>query len=300
MQINQIINDLTLILEERDSFFPKRDPENTKKCAQKFLEFYDGLKKIDFNFKIDQQLVETALQFSTSQIIICGSMKSGTTLLLELLDNHENIVALPGDSGLVSLYQNKSNFSFKDWEFHWLKRFINPRGQAPFWLLGKDFKTYLNFCYYLNYFYNNLSDSFKKFTAVPLAYFCANPNRPTSPKFWVEKNPNNEFYLNQIKQLYPNAKFINIIRNPLDNCAALKKLGQFTNVNLNIEKIKSNYLTTLNNLKDHNFHVICYENLEQEMKKISDIFEIEFQESLFIPTSNGLKTKPNSMFSKRF
>lgn len=302
MQTNQIIKKLTKALEERDALFPKRISQNTEECRKGLEAFYKIIQESTDEFQIDPQLVQTADQFANSPIIICGSMKSGTTLFLELLDNHKNLVALPGDSGLVSLYQQKSYQNFENWKFHWMKRFINPRGQSPFWLLGKEFENYFNFYKYLEYFSKNIKGKFKKFTAVALAYYCANPNRPINPKYWIEKNPDNEFHIETIRGIYPKAKIINVVRNPLNNCASLKKLSEIANYIFSPGQIKANYLETLKQKESNNFYIVSYEalleNTKEELQRISSWLGIEFNETLLIPTSNGLETKPNSMFLK--
>ena len=45
--------------------------------------------------------------------------------------------------------------------------------------------------------------------------------RENQTRYWVEKTPGNEEYFDSILDRFPNAKFIHIIRDPLDNLVSL-------------------------------------------------------------------------------
>lgn len=147
-------------------------------------------------------------------------MKSGTTLMTQLLDNHPSLVVMPGDS---TLYTNFNDYSgtFDKLSNHWMQRMINPSGKKPFWFLGKDLKAYEVFLLYLGYFLETPYDTFQ---AVVASVFCSNPNRSMSAQYWVEKTPENELHATALKKIYPKARFIHVLRDPLVNIASIEKM----------------------------------------------------------------------------
>jgi len=79
-------------------------------------------------------------------------MKSGTTLILNLLDNHTDIFALPGDSHFASSFDQWKNDDYSTIMDYWIHRLINPTGKEPFWFLGPDLSSLETFSKYLYYF----------------------------------------------------------------------------------------------------------------------------------------------------
>jgi len=242
-------------------------------------------------------------------------MKSGTTLLLELLDNHPELIVMPGDSNLINRINNTLNTPLEErltnWDVHWISRLINPTGQKPFWIMGENDHPYLEFLYYLNYWLEDLpSSDTSPFIAVVLAFYCANPQRATDPKFWVEKTPRNEMKVDQILNHFPYARFIHIVRDPRSNMASLKRRCKHHKLNWDVEGYsyaiqKSNKLGFFNQkrLGKNRYHILRYEDLVQnpevEMKTIASFLGIKIEKNLLYPTVNGLPAKSNTMFKER-
>ncbi len=66
-------------------------------------------------------------------ISVGGHMKSGTTLLIGLLDDHPDLLVLPGDSHIFSRMAEFNTMAFEEFARYWIGRLLNPTGQAPFW-----------------------------------------------------------------------------------------------------------------------------------------------------------------------
>ena len=213
---DQIYQELCITLEERDRSFPARVYCNTKKMQNQLDLLFDYLekKRKGVVWKPEEEVINVAKRIEEEAIIICGTMKSGTTLLLELLDGHFQLNVIPGDSWLwVRLREstNKERLSAKTFRKHWLKRYINPKGQKPFWIFGENIQAYISALNYIDYWLENLPDhSRKPFLAAILTYFCANPEKSMKTEKWVEKTPGNEFRVKSFEKHFPKAKFIHM------------------------------------------------------------------------------------------
>ena len=315
-ELEEIHLSLTRILEERDRLFPKRDPQNTEDARETLTAYATVLNSIEMpTWKPDNKLTESAKNLTEKCVFICGFMKSGTTLLLELLDNHPELIVMPGDSNLINWINNTLNTPLEkrliSWDVHWISRLINPTGQKPFWIMGEKEHPYLEFLHYLNYWLEDLpSSDTSPFIAVVLAFYCANPQRAINPKFWVEKTPRNEMKIDQILNYFPSARFIHIVRDPRSNMASLKRRCKLHKLDWDVEGYaysiqKSNKLCFLNQkrLGKDWYHILRYEDLvknpEVEMTNIANFLGIKIDNNLLYPTVNGLPAKSNTMFKER-
>ncbi|NIO21106.1 MAG: hypothetical protein GTN76_10290, partial [Candidatus Aenigmarchaeota archaeon] len=134
----------------------------------------------------------------------------------QLLDGHPNLYVMPGDSNYIRRFYGKK------WKYHslalyWIKRLVNPLGQKPFWLLGKDPEKYKEFILSLKHF---VEKGKEPFIAVVSAMY-ATAGKENQTRYWVEKTPGNEEHADSILERFPNVKFIHIIRNPLENLVSL-------------------------------------------------------------------------------
>ncbi|MCI5221386.1 MAG: sulfotransferase [Candidatus Electrothrix sp. AR4] len=312
MDSEQLIVKLNHCLQERNRIFPQRDKENDIEVNRELTRFVDEVNsRQNTIFAPDPTLTCKAQSVLDASVFLCGSMKSGTTLLLELLDNHPELLALPGDSyftGRISKENPPSTpLLHAAWD-DWVKRMVNPTGQEPFWLFGTDISPYVVFRQYLQDWYDSLSDSwYSSFISVLLSYYCANPVRPTNAKMWVEKTPGNELKIADILQIFPTARFVHIIRDPRENMASLKRLyatrkWQWQPMGTADALAKSCRAAVDNQarLGRERYHVLSYEALTEEpaerMAELADFLDIQWDESLLRPTVNGMPAHANSMY----
>jgi hypothetical protein len=323
--MNQTAVELNKALEERDRLFPIRDPSNTAILDKVNAEYLKHLcNLLPSNWKPDMELVLKAKAVIDNPVFICGFMKSGTTLLKQLLDGHPELIVLPGDSHMVNSINkdmkdaaalaNKIPFSHKinEWNGYWVSRLINPTGQKPFWFFGRAEKPYVDFLEYLKYWRSELPEQeCSPFLSVVLAFYCANPERPVKPLFWVEKTPGNEMKFDQIRTFCPNARFIHIVRDPKQNLPSLMKLSlarwrKTTAIENFANGIRKSFECGLINLKkadETKYHLLRYENLISrptvETEKIAQFLGIDLAPSLLRPSVNNRPAVSNSMFDDR-
>lgn len=182
------------LLEKRYKVYPIRDQISfdLNKEIENFTEYL--IETNDFKGMIpDKKILQITESFYKKGVFVCGSMRSGKCLLAQLLDGHENLIVMPGDSHYVNLFFNSNNRAFFDLVRYWMKRLINPSGKIPYWFLGKEENTYRDFIYYLNYFLKNSNKEL--FALIVFSVFAANPKKCFNAKYWVERTANNELHV---------------------------------------------------------------------------------------------------------
>lgn len=311
-----IKQDLNSVLEERDRLFPARNPQNDAEmhsCLGLYVQCLESRRR-DKRWIPDDNLLKTALAMQENAVFICGPMKSGTTLLLELLDSHSQLNVLPGDSWLWVRFSDKAKqevFSNEAWREHWLKRFINPTGQKPFWILGDNEQAYIALLNYIEFWLEELPETSRRpVLATVYSYFCANPNRSLSAKMWVEKTPGNEFKVDSFNANFPKSKYVHIVRDPRENFASIKRLYQSRGWSWRgagvVRSLAASCDAAAANLEKfgrNRYLVIRYEDLtaapEEVMEMIAVFLGIGCEKSLLVPTINTRFAKSNSMFKDR-
>lgn len=265
-------------------------------------------------------------------VFICGHRKSGTTMLINLLDGLDDAVTYPDDSGFFYMYYPKFSRELKGKEkvLRIADRIINKNldevisrtkcsDNIKNTLLRQNKKFYKLM---VDYNYNGFSEN------TILKHFISSYQKAFSPdiknpKVWIEKTTSTEIYANDIANWFPDAKFVHMVRDPRDNWSSLKS---------GWEKRYKNFNETINNLKHSmierghlglkmaienekilgkdRYLVIKYEDFTQDapkyMKQIADFIGIEYSDKLLQPTTfgevwegnnfDGIKnTKPSSI-----
>ncbi|GAB4497360.1 MAG: hypothetical protein OHK003_05650 [Anaerolineales bacterium] len=301
---------ISRLLQDRAAVFPVRDSSYEQLSSE--LQAFAGelLAGIDFeNYKYDPGIVEEALNLSDSPVFICGSMKSGTTLLIHLLDSHPDLQVMPGDSHFVNQLKYWNRTQFKEIASYWVHRIVNPTGQEPFWFFGFNESAFNIFLAYLNYFLKKTEKDI--FVCVVMSFYAVDRliGNPASKKYWVEKTPHNELHAQMLSRLYPNAKFIHILRDPLNNIVSLKKLDTYYGGAASpldyarvINKLFKFARINLKKIGKEKYLVIRYEELTKDpfevMNRVCAFLDIPFHEALLTPTENGRPAVSNSMFQK--
>jgi len=309
-QYQSRINNLNELLANRLAVYPKRD-ESSVRLNDGLKEFSTYLlKTVDFDgFQPDHLIVEGVERFYDTPIFVCGAMKSGTSLCNRLLDNHPNLLVMPGDSHFINQIERWNRSQFTEIAEYWINRVVNPTGAEPFWFLGPDEKQLKCFLQYLHYFL--LHSQYEIYVCVVMSIYAVNATfgQPTVKKYWVEKTPNNEIHAQMLYKRFPRAKFLHVIRDPLNNIAALKKLSdirQRESSPLQSARFLKRLLQTAKQnqevLGKDKYHIFKYEQLTSDPEKVlNDIcifLDIPFHENLLKPTENGRTTTANSMFTE--
>ncbi len=311
--LRELREELTRVLDVRDETFPRREPGNTDRMRDLMRQYATCLADhLPADWKPDAALVATARSVLDRPIFLCGQMKSGTTLLVELLDGHPELLVMPADSHLLALADRYRHRPFSELVDeagpYWVHRFVSPKGQAPYWLLGEDASAWFDLLQYLRYWLEELRGADHAFfTAAALAYFCSNPQRPPTPRFWVEKTPGNELQIDRLLALFPTARFIHMVRDPRDNLASLRKLYDLRGWDWSAESVAwqlreswERGLTARDRLGTDRYMILRYEDVlgdpEVSMAEVARFLGIAEAASLLLPTVNGMPAKANSMF----
>lgn len=252
-------------------------------------------------------------ELTWSPVFVSGTMKSGTSMMIQLLDGHNNLIVMPGDSHYMNNRMRLSPSNYESIALYWMRRLINPTGQRPFWFLGKEIMQYKRFVDFLMFFITPSlphTQSGDIFVCVVKAVTATIKNKEaiTQLRYWVEKTPNNEMFFDELTCLHSAAKFIHIVRDPLVNVSSLKKLARYRGYRFSslrtIYYINQSLSRAELNMKKKRdcYFLLRYEDVvhdpKVEMQKVVDFLNIKFSDRLLIPTENSVPAKANSMYKE--
>jgi hypothetical protein len=255
--------------------------------------------------------------FYDRPVFVVGHRKTGTTLLLDLLDGHPQLVALPGESNLFltflphveGLGPEQIAAKAQGW---WLLRLISPSGIPPFWALGRPWECD--------------EDPYTRFSRRLVELALANPRRDVlgiaavalhaaaardgEPYAWVEKTPGHEHVLDAILARYPDARFVHVLRDPRSVAAAIARLDRATGrvtdpVEIGLTLRSSFFAADRNRrrLGESRYLLLRYEDLvggpEPTMRRVASFAGIEWSTSLLVPTVGGVEATSNSAWAER-
>ncbi|MBN2011162.1 sulfotransferase [candidate division KSB1 bacterium] len=254
-------------------------------------------------------------------IFLLGAHKSGTSLLRSLFDGHSQLFALPLET---HFFENMHYWV--DYEY---------RRQRPA-SLNRD-EIIESFCKWIHHS-NSSSDKYADSVAEGIfdeakfrnhfstiktddndtnrmgIYFEAIYNAvyghvPLPTIRMVEKSIEHAEFAMNIQVLFPEAKFIHIIRNPYANIVALRRFKCFSDGFPLMPRIldslyNSYYYLYKNSRFLKNYYVIRYEDLVTNPKKslehICQFLDIPFEDKLLVPTYLGKAWGGNSTTGKVF
>jgi len=243
-------------------------------------------------------------------IFVVGYYKSGTTLLLNLLDGHPDLLALPGESRhFASVADLGTDREQAIERLHALstRNAITPYGLPPRWLLGRPTAA------------NDPYDAFGR-TLVAFAraragrdLLAATPQalaavRGSSPTYWIEKTPTHELVVERILAAYPEARFVHIVRDPNGTIDSITRYGSerpIVDVLSGAAELSRSFTAALEwqrRLGDR-YTVVRYEALvtdtEATMRRVADALGISSDDSLVLPTTFGMPATANAGRSER-
>jgi hypothetical protein len=258
-------------------------------------------------------------------VFICGTHRSGTTLVRDLVDNHPALAVLPAEG---TFFTNHESMLLRQPRIQWLqslgciwlRHLANPIHQEPYWLLGSSSEQrspYVEFARALMAWWPLVEERMSAtasswpLVAVALAYaHCTHGFDPHSRlERWVEKTPTNEQFLDRLRSEFPHAKLIHVVRHPFAVYASNKYEKQQTgqmfrkNAKLVLRDLKLSYQIASEQSRgrgaDHHL-VIRYEDLLEStnatVDRLAAFLDIEPLPSLLQPTAAGLSVPSNSSF----
>ncbi len=236
-----------------------------------------------------------------SPLFICGFPKSGTTLLLALLDHHPELLVFPEETmfrkwatepelwTLDHLLENTPVQAFRHGEVNWTSGYRNYE--------DLDYPRFKS----LAEARQEAAEPSARTMLEALIFSYGDVTGQTERKHWVEKTPSNEHALGEIARLWPDARALYIVRDPRDNYASYysQKHGDYNPIRF--VKDWSVSVTVWERFTasrpDHSLR-IRYEDLVREPKatltQICRFLDIRWDDSLLIPTRNGVFWSGNS------
>ena len=134
---------------------------------------------------------------SSHLIFVGGCPRSGTTLIKRILDSHSDIFCGPEFGHLPELCKR----------YKLMKQGIK-NNRLTVYTNNDDLRN--RFSRFINSFFSHIQESH-------------------NVRYIAEKTPDNVLQFDQLNELFPDAKFIHVIRNPLDVAASYLKVGQRIN-----------------------------------------------------------------------
>ena len=252
-------------------------------------------------------------------IFICGHPKSGTTLLVALLDSHPQLIVYPNETfffrGFVPEMRKRDLDEKITLAQRYLLHYFERRESFPEKQESnqpsKDqyFIDYAKTCQALfqEVDTNGIRHDGDLLSAAIFAYGQVYGKITAKTIYWIEKTPYNEHFAQMIFDWWPEARCIHIVRDPRDNFLTYQRKHH----GLSAEDFSVGWNSSLNAGfqnrkkygKDH-YHLLRYEDLtiepESTLQELTSFLGIEDDNVLRIPTSDGIPWEGNSQFGDKF
>ncbi len=267
-----------------------------------------------------------------SPIFILGLTKSGTTLLRNLLDGNKDLFVVPAETHFfqnikkwVSYRFRESkpqNLNFEEMKLN-LLRWMEFQNSVNDFITDGFTKNKWNIRIIKNELENTQITSLNNlFDVFYESLYKSLNNGVGLNKRIVEKSVENTEFVCELNSLYPNAKFIYILRNPYSNLVSLRKYlsrekkhwkvffprkgkKYFGSLRTPVFSMYNSYYY-LYKYKEFlpNFKVIQYEELlkdsELQMKSIAEFLSIDYDSNLLNPTLLSQAWQGNSLSGNKF
>ena len=227
-------------------------------------------------FSNNYSTINEAANLSCTPFFIIGSGRSGNTLLRSILSGNSDI-SIPPESYRIPFAIKRfhifNNRSWKEIVYEVLSEFENCREFYTWNIDIKDVQKRLE----------NISESKRTLSNIFDELFCTYSEKHSQgSKIWGDKTPMNTLYLDWIGSVFPNSKFIHIIRDGRDVASSYIKMGRYDTILEAANRwIKSIELASSFGSKiKENYMEIRYEDLvtkpEEIIKKTCDFINIVY------------------------
>jgi hypothetical protein len=237
-----------------------------------------------------------------SPVFICGLPRTGTTLLLALLDGHPELVVNWGESGFFREFLRQgAHLSGQERLEKAVEILLEP--WEPSNVYYESFLSHVSCQRVFELFLRRMSETDGEeadyLTAAVLAYGEASGQLDDQPHRWVEKTPGNEHYARLVFRWWDDPKCIHMIRDPRAVYAsfkrrALRKSKPVASVGAISYVWLRSILALERNLRSYGRERVLplrYEDLvsdpEHEMGRVADHLGVATHEALLIPTKGA-------------
>jgi hypothetical protein len=252
-------------------------------------------------------------------IFICGHPKSGTTLLVSLLDSHPQLLVYPNETFFFRGFVPEMRKRDLDEKVSLAQRYLlhffervsndpdNEKSEKP--SQNQVFVDYAKTCQEMSHQVdmNGLRHDGDLLSAAVIAYARVNGKVSSDTKYWIEKTPYNEHFAQTIFNWWPDARCIHIVRDPRDNFLTYQR----KHLGLSAEDFSVGWNSSLKaglknqeNFGKDDYLILRYEDLtiepEKTLQELIDFLRIEDDDVLRIPTSDGIPWEGNSQFGDKF
>jgi hypothetical protein len=261
--------------------------------------------------------------FADHPVFVCGHPKSGTTLVRALLDNHPELVVFPEETaffrtiypivrdrkptvGNLTLVRRLLLRSLDEVP---VPEIIEENSKAfPSNVQAKDY-AYLLMHYRAEELLKKVGNRHygDSLCAAVLAYGQVYQKIGDRTKYWVEKTPHNEQFVDIIFNWWPEARCIHVVRDPRDNYTAYSRKRSEMELFEFAEFWQASLRAGVQNLAaigGERYLLIRYEDLltspEEMISKIVRFLQISDDPNLRYPTKGGKIWEGNSMFADKF
>ena len=265
---------------------------------------------------------EEALSFNKKGLFIGGCPKSGTTLLLSLLDNHPQLVVLPEETFYLENRKRYRGLKTTTARLEYLlqhtdlKLLAEERFEPTRECTSADARIYGHFDFprFMKLARDFASarwiDDSLLFTEMLRAYAMVLGIDWRRCVRWVEKSTSNEAHLEVLNELFPTARLVQVVRDPRAVFASRKKRlvsynGYYTKAHRLVREWNCTSRQIPSLRRDPlRFLVLRYEDLvknpEAALEQVCRLGGFEFTAQLFQPTRAGQEWEGNSSFQTAF
>lgn len=243
-------------------------------------------------------------------VFICGYPKSGTTLLLALLDRHPELLVFPEESKFLPDVLRDSKRQNLDYVLTQTGPNVFRFGEITLPSGYRDYSS-LDFTKYQSSLQKHWDESdrtpYALLESVVLAY--SEVTGQINKKYWVEKTPLNERDLSNALTRWPELRAIYILRDARDNYCSYRKKRVKDSRTLSIEEFVAGWSESVHaweRFAAHNINslFVRYDDLVESprvtMQKICEFIGIDWDDILLRPTRNGVFWSGNSMHGTKF
>jgi len=244
-------------------------------------------------------------QVESVPVFLTGYPKSGTTLILSLLDGHPQLNVFPKET----LFFQYAEAEIRRDRDRGLERFVERIFGAELFGLEDVLEDPVDSTDYLAeltrlWKSEGYRESAFLFAAVE-AYgrLIGTGGR----RCWVEKTPHTELHVRRLVRWYPNARVIHCNRDPRANFAAIAAWHRREGWPLDLVRfctlLSNSWSASARNRSILPQLDLRYEDVvddaEREMKRVCEFLQIDFDERLLVPTLAGRPFGGNSMHEAR-
>ena len=251
-------------------------------------------------------------------VFICGHIKSGTSLLNNLLDGHPELLVFPEELFITSKFIRAKRKGKIEAKLVWdeffndvqIRRLSGGKQSGVFGNVDYsafDGEQFESLCREYSENKDFIETEKGAYIEAIFKSFAQVQGLDAEEYIWVEKSPTNEYNFTDLFGYFPNSRFIALKRNPLEIYPSVKKKRDKEQINYGVDTFMSNWrpLVLLGKMLENSypdrFKVVDFSDLIHDapavMREVSTYMGISYNSSLLKATKMGEKWLGNSMQS---